>query len=188
MHRAFQPKATDSAIRRFRFRTVCFYNGEGDVHKLGSPPNGYPMVQDLQFDHLGLVVKSLAKGRGVLSAMLGVTRWTQEFCDPVNGVLLQFCRDPAGVCYELLEPLDETSPVYPALAGGKAILNHVAYRVEDLSAQGERLCRAGCAPTSAPKPAVAYGGRPVQFFVSPLRFVIELIEAPVHEHLYLPIS
>jgi methylmalonyl-CoA/ethylmalonyl-CoA epimerase len=143
-----------------------------------------PMPPDLQFDHLGLVVKSLAKGRKVLAAMLGIAHWTQEFRDPVNGVLLQFCRDPSGLCYELLEPLDETSPVYPALAGGKAILNHVAYRVEDLPSQGERLRLAGCAPTSEPKPAIAYGGRSVQFFVSPLRFVIELIEAPAHEHIY----
>jgi len=138
----------------------------------------------MQFDHLGLVVKSLAKGRRVLHETLGVQDWTEEFRDPTNGVLLQFGRDPAGVVYELLEPLDETSPVYPALAGGKAILNHVAYRVADLIAETERLRRAGSAPAGEAKPAIAYGGKRVQFFVTPLRFVIELIEAPAHTHLY----
>jgi len=142
----------------------------------------------LQFDHVGMVVKSLAKGRDALSEMLGTVQRTQEFRDPVNGVLLQFLRDPSGVCYELLEPLDETSPVYPALVGGKAILNHVAYRVDDIRTQGERLRLAGCAPTSEPKPAIAYNGRPIQFFVTPLRFVLELIEAPDHQHKYLPAS
>lgn len=143
------------------------------------------LSSELQFDHLGLVVKSLAKGRSAISRMLNIGDWTEEFNDPVNGVLLQFGRDPAGMCYELLEPLDETSPVYPALAGGKAILNHVAYRVAHLAGSAERLRSAGCAPTSEPKPAIAYGGRPIQFFVSPLRFIIELIEAPDHAHRYL---
>jgi methylmalonyl-CoA/ethylmalonyl-CoA epimerase len=142
------------------------------------------MTSDMQFDHLGLVVKSVAEGRGVLSQMFGIAMWTQEFRDPVNGVLLQFGRDPAGVCYELLEPLDSASPVYPALAGNKAILNHVAYRVADLAAQAGHMRNAGCAQTSDPKPALAYGGCRVQFFVTPLRFVVELIEAPGHEHRY----
>jgi len=154
---------------------------KGDV-----PANAGPGTFLMQFDHMGLVVKSVAKGRRVLSEMLGVRDWTEEFHDPVNGVLLQFGRDPAGVVYELLEPLDETSPVYPALSGGKAILNHVAYLVSDLGEAREHMRRSGCAPTSEPKPAVAYDGHNIQFFVTPLRFVIELIEAPNHQHTYLP--
>ena len=139
----------------------------------------------MQFDHLGLVVKSLAKGRKALSEILSIHDWTAEFRDPVNGVTLQFGRDPAGVVYELLEPIDETSPVYNALSTGKAILNHVAYRVADLAAHAEAMRNAGCMPTSEPKPAVAYGGRKIQFFVTPLRLIIELIEAPDHAHTYL---
>ena len=143
------------------------------------------MTPDLQFDHIGLVVKSIATGRAVLGQIFRIEMWTEEFRDPLNGVLVQFGRDPAGVCYELLEPLDSASPVHAALDGGKAILNHVAYRVADLAAQDEPMRRAGCARTSEPKPAVAYGGRRIQFFVTPLRFIVELIEAPDHEHRFL---
>jgi methylmalonyl-CoA/ethylmalonyl-CoA epimerase len=140
------------------------------------------------FDHLGLVVKRLEKGRQILSAALRIEDWTAEVVDPVNGVRLQFGRDPAGVVYELLEPLNEQSPVYNALVTGKAILNHVAYRTADLAAAAVTLRAAGCAPVAAATPAIAYGGRLIQFFVSPLRLVIELIEAPAHEHIYYPIS
>jgi len=155
--------------------------------KANVPHEGSALLRpELQFDHLGLVVKSVAKGRIAISKMLNISQWTAEFRDPLNGVVLQFGLDPAGVCYELLEPIDEFSPVYPALRNGKAILNHVAYRVTDLARQSEHLRRAGCAPTSDPKPAVAYGGRPIQFFVAPLRFIVELIEAPDHQHAYLP--
>ena len=138
----------------------------------------------MQFDHLGLVVKSIAKGRKVLADSLAIEKWTEEFRDPVNGVLIQFGADPSGLCYELLEPLDETSPVYPALSSGKAILNHVAYLVDDIGHHAERLHSQGHAPTSEPKPAIAYGGKRIQFFVTPLRFVLELVEAPGHRHAY----
>ena len=42
----------------------------------------------------------------------------------------------------------------------------------------------GCVATGDPRPAVAYGGHMVQFWVSPLRFIVELVEAPEHEHVY----
>jgi len=140
------------------------------------------MQPKMHFDHLGVVVKSVEAGRAALANMLGIRKWTTEFDDPINGVRLQFGLDPTGLCYELLEPRDEKSPVYPALAGGKAILNHVAYRVADLGAHSEHLRQCGCAPTSIPKPAIAYGGLNIQFFLTPLRFIVELIEAPDHQH------
>lgn len=135
-----------------------------------------------RFDHLGLVVKRLAKGRERMAALLCIDDWTAPIEDAVNGVRLQFGRDPAGVVYELLEPLGEYSPVYEALRSGKAILNHVAYRVPDLAAGAARLAAAGAARVSDPKPAIAYGGASIQFFVTPLRFIVELVEAPDHEH------
>ena len=139
-----------------------------------------------RFDHLGLVVKRLTKGRERMSALLRISDWTAPIEDIVNGVRLQFGRDPAGVVYELLEPLGEHSPVYSALRSGTAILNHVAYRVPDLAAGAAHLASAGAARVSNPKPAIAYGGRPIQFFVTPLRFIIELIEAPDHVHAFAP--
>jgi methylmalonyl-CoA/ethylmalonyl-CoA epimerase len=135
-----------------------------------------------QFDHLGLVAKSLARGRRGIGGALGISHWTEEIEDSVNGVRLQFGRDRAGVVYELLEPLDQTSPVYPALASGRAILNHVAYLVPNLASATEVLRSGGAGPTSEPKPAIAYGGARIQFFITSVRMIVELIEAPGHQH------
>ena len=140
----------------------------------------------MRFDHLGVVVRNMARGRSQLAACVGVEAWTQEFRDPVNGVIAQFGRDGGGVCYELLEPLGDDSPVKAALTSRRAILNHVAYLVPDLTEGAARLRDAGCAATADPKPAIAYGGRRIQFFVTPLHFVMELIEAPNHEHAFSP--
>lgn len=141
----------------------------------------------MKFDHLGLAVSDLARGRASLEQSLLVDRWTDIFHDPVNGVRLQFGRDEAGVVYELLEPLGDRSPVAAALASGKNILNHVAYLVPDLLQAAARLKAARHIATSQPNPAIAYGGARIQFFVSPLKFIVELIEAHDHQHVYMPI-
>lgn len=143
---------------------------------------GADYTVDWRFDHLGVVVKSIARGRTHLTTMLQVREWTDEIVDPVNGVAIQFGRDSAGLVYELLSPIDDASPVAGALKGGKAILNHVAYRTRDLDAAAAHLLRSGCGSAGPPMPAIAYQGARIQFFVTPIRSIIELIEAPDHEH------
>jgi methylmalonyl-CoA/ethylmalonyl-CoA epimerase len=134
------------------------------------------------FDHIGVVVKSLEKGRRSLQQTLGINEWTAALEDPINGVHVTFGRDPCGVVYELLAPLDAHSPVQGALQARKNLLNHVAYLVPNLGEAAARMRTAGCAPTADPKPAIAYGNRMIQFFVTPLNIIVELIEAPGHRH------
>jgi methylmalonyl-CoA/ethylmalonyl-CoA epimerase len=136
----------------------------------------------LIFDHIGLVVADLAEGRAFMAPALGVDRWSAPFDDAVNGVRLQFGADPSGLCFELLEPFGDHSPVQRALASGRAILNHVAYRVADLDAAADQLTMTDCVPIGEPKPAIAYGGRRIQFFLTPLAMIVEMIEAPDHHH------
>jgi methylmalonyl-CoA/ethylmalonyl-CoA epimerase len=139
----------------------------------------------MKFDHLGLVVPDLKAGRERLSGLFEIRDWTREFEDPVNNVYVQFGRDASGMCYELVAPLGSDSPVAGALKNQRAILNHVAYLVSDLPAGAERLSDQGCMPIGTAKPAIAYGGRSIQFFATPLHFIVELIEAPDHAHRYL---
>ena len=142
----------------------------------------------MKFDHAGVVVGQMAAGRDHLSALLGITQWSEEFADPGIGVYVQFGLDPSGMCFELVAPLRDDSPVSRALAVRDRILNHVAYLVPDLEAETARIRRLRCLPAGPAMPAVAYGGKRVQFFVSPLYFIIELIEAPDHAHRYFEMS
>jgi len=139
----------------------------------------------LLFDHLGLIVPELATGREFLAGALGVVRWTPAVDDQGLQVRVQFGASAAdGLVYELIAPFGEGSPIRNALRSGKHILNHLAYRTADLEAAAERLRDQGCYPAGEAQPALAYGGKRVQFFVSPLRFVIELIEKPEHRHAF----
>jgi len=141
-----------------------------------------------KFDHLGMVVKKLDRAHAVLSETLGITTWTTPITDPVNGVHLQFGCDRSGMVYELLQPIDKNSPVFAALTSGHGILNHVAYLVAGLEAGAEHLLRCDSVPTGPPNVAIAYGGARIQFFVTPLNFIIELIEAQHHSHIYDRVS
>ncbi len=145
-------------------------------------------AQHWHFDHVGVVVKSLDKGRAHFVQALGVTDWTDPLDDPVNGVHLQFGRDASGTVYELLAPLDADSPVAGALAARKNLLNHVAYRVPSLVEGAAALREARCFPTADPKPAIAFGGALIQFFVTPIDTIVELIEAPDFAHDFKPLS
>lgn len=128
------------------------------------------------FDHLGLVVSDLATGRDRLSRLLPIDDWGEEIADPGIGVWVQFGHDPSGFRYELVAPLASPSPVCEALRSGRNILNHVAYRVDNLECAAVRLRGEGAVPLGPAKRAVAFAGAPVMFFLTPLRFICELIE------------
>jgi methylmalonyl-CoA/ethylmalonyl-CoA epimerase len=138
----------------------------------------------MKFDHIGLVVSDMADGRQALESLFGVDLWTEVFEDPGIGVFVQFGRTEEGPCYELIAPLGEGSPVLTALKRGINILNHVAYLTAELDAEAKRLESLGSIMAGPAKPAVAYGGARVQFWITPQRFMVELIEAPGHEHAY----
>jgi methylmalonyl-CoA/ethylmalonyl-CoA epimerase len=142
-------------------------------------------IVSLSFDHIGIVVRTLQAGREHLGSLIGISEWTTEFRDPRIKVCVQFGRDQSGICYELIAPFGEGSPISNALKDRVNILNHVAYLVSDLDAEAARLRAAGAVPTGPAQPAVAYGGKSVQFFYTPLRFIIELIEDPDHRHTYI---
>ena len=130
----------------------------------------------MKFNHIGLVVRDIEAAQGQLADSLQLSGWTEIITDEGIGVQASFGRDASGVCYELIAPYGEDSPIAGHLAQGRSILNHVAYTVGDITEAAAAMRRARAFPLGPAKPAVAFGGRPVQFFMSPLKFIIELVE------------
>ena len=130
----------------------------------------------MEFDHIGIFVKELNVGRKYLSELLLVTNYSKVYEDPLLRVRVQFGLDTSGTRYELVAPFGENNPVDGALKSGKNILNHVAYRVPDLTERSQDLVNAGGRILTQPTPAVAFGGARVVFIFTPLEFIVELIE------------
>ena len=134
------------------------------------------MQPDLTFDHLGVVCRTLDIGKAFLSQTLAVNEWTEASTDPIQKVHVQFGRDGAGTVFELIAPSDTDSKIAATLKSHKNILNHLAYRTPDIARASAALEAQGCIAISPADPAVAFGGALIQFFYSPLDFIIELIE------------
>jgi methylmalonyl-CoA/ethylmalonyl-CoA epimerase len=136
----------------------------------------------VKFDHLGVIAADLTAGRTLLGGAIGVGDWSREYEEPLQDVYVQFGRCASGLCYEIVAPRSPASPIARALASKTNVINHVAYLVEDLRGEAERLAADGFVAIGAAKPGIVFGNRPIQFFVSPARFMLELIEAPDHRH------
>lgn len=136
----------------------------------------------MKFDHVGVVTPTIEVGRDQARSVLNIERWTDVFTDTGIDVHVQFGLDESGICYELIAPLSGDSPVMQALTSGARILNHVAYLVDDLDREARRLVASRCLAAGPARPAIAYKGANVQFFITPMRFMVELIEAPDHFH------
>ncbi len=132
----------------------------------------------MQFDHIGLVVPDLASGVAYCRDVLGLSRFSVAVEDPLQRVWVQFAHDDHGLCYELVAPAGEESPVAQVLKTRRNVINHLAYRVSNLQESAERLRTQRHLPLGPSQPAIAFGGVHVQFFLSPLGHIVELIEAP----------
>jgi len=123
----------------------------------------------MQFDHIGLVVPDLASGVAYCRDVLGLSRFSVAVEDPLQRVWVQFVHDDHGLCYELVSPASEESPVAQVLKTRRNVINHLAYRVSNLQASAERLRTQRHLPLG---PSQSH----VQFFLSPLGHIVELIE------------
>jgi len=127
------------------------------------------------FDHIGIFVADISDGDRQLSAMLPITTRSPIFEDPLIQVRVQFLTDRSGICYELVAPFGEQNPVSTVLRSRKNVLNHVAYRVDDIAGSIAALEAEGAMLLGPARPAVAFGGRPVAFLYTAMNFIIELI-------------
>ena len=94
----------------------------------------------------------------------------------------RFCHAWGGVQIELIQPLDESSPVSKILKSKRGGLYHLCYVAEqELGQEIERFQRKGCLLISGPTPATAFSGRRVAFLYTPQYDIIELIESGVDE-------
>jgi len=90
-----------------------------------------------KIDHIGIAVKSLAQQRTYYEEILGVTcSKTEELAE--QKVRIAFF--PLGdVHIELLEPIEETSPIAKFLRKRGEGIHHIAFQVTDLKGQLLRL-------------------------------------------------
>ena len=133
-------------------------------------------LKEMKFDHIGIFVKELNYGRTEIAKVIDISDESEVYNDPVLNVSVQFCYDKSKICYELVAPFGDNNPVDMVLKNNGNTLNHVAYKTNKFDEKILHYREKGCIPLGPASQAVAFGGARVIFFLTPLKFIIELIE------------
>jgi len=134
----------------------------------------------MSFHHVGVAVRSI---EDALRYYVGVFGF-EQVTDPVNvapeHVRVCFVRADPGVMIELVEGLDEQSPVEQILERTGAGTYHICYQVEDLDRALRELRAHRCFPFKRFE-IEKDGPRRFAFLLTPDRQLFELCEASADE-------
>jgi methylmalonyl-CoA/ethylmalonyl-CoA epimerase len=135
-----------------------------------------------KLNHVGVATPSIAESAKMYREMLGATSITETITMKEQGVYVCFVNLPNSQI-ELIEPIDETSPITGFLAknpaGGQ---HHVCFEVEDILAARDDMKAKGA--TVLGEPRIGAHGTPV-IFVHPKNMggvLVELMETPKGAH------
>ena len=135
-----------------------------------------------KLNHVGVATPSIAESVKLYRDVLGATSITETITMKEQGVYVCFVNLPNSQI-ELIEPIDETSPITGFLAknpaGGQ---HHVCFEVEDIIAARDDMKAKGA--TVLGEPRIGAHGTPV-IFVHPKNMggvLVELMETPKGVH------
>lgn len=131
----------------------------------------------MDFDHVGIAVQNIEKYfETMLNSVLGVPELSEIFVDPIQNCRIAFATTSNGVRLELIEPLNEESPVNQILQKKKGGLYHMCFVTNNFDEDVKHCLANKFIPFSKAQPAVAFNNRRIIFLSSPSFEIIELVE------------
>jgi hypothetical protein len=119
----------------------------------------------------------MEEGKKYLENSLGIEQWSKIIKDENQKVSIMFGKvDEGNFFYELLVPLNSSSPIFNSLKRGINIVNHVAYSLKNFDKNIEIIRELGSIQLMKPAPAVAFKGARIVFFMNKLGFITEFID------------
>ena len=114
----------------------------------------------MKIDHIGIAVADIETAIATYGDAFGLR---PERVEEVTGQGIRAHLLPVGETQiELLEPLDEGSPIARFLARRGPGIHHIAFAVDDFEAERSRMIATGLEPIG--EPSAGAGGRRIQFF------------------------
>lgn len=108
------------------------------------------MLENAKFHHIGMAVTSIDKTKPLLLAMGYCV--SDTVIEPVQKVYVAYARKEGFPTIELLEPLDDTSPVKGILKKNGNTPYHVCYAVENIQDTIKEMRKEGFRPLGRPVP------------------------------------
>ena len=94
-----------------------------------------------KIEHIGIAVKNLDEAEALYSGLLGVASYKREAVESEGVLTSFFMAGPNKI--ELLQAANPDSPIAKFIEKKGEGMHHVAYEVEDIEAEMERLRREG---------------------------------------------
>jgi len=132
------------------------------------------MLLNATFHHVGIATESIEK-TAVLFVEAGY-KMTDVIFDPKQNVNISFLEKDGSPLLELVEPVDEKSPVRNILNKVGVSAYHFCYEVENLDDSIAQLRQKKYMLLVKPVEAVAFNGRRICFLYNKDAGLIELLE------------
>ena len=134
------------------------------------------MPSPLSFHHIGIACRDIVKSMTFYTAM--GYQASPVIDDPIQHVRVCFLEKDGAPRLELLEPLDEQSPVARTLATAGVSPYHICYEVSDIMAAIEYLRGQRFLLVNGPVPACAMDDKRIAFMYQKNTGLVELVENP----------
>ncbi len=132
-------------------------------------------------DHIGIAVRSISQASEHFQRVFGYEPLTDVVTNARQKVRVRFLRKPQSIDFKLIEPCDETSPVYSfAIRGGG--LHHLCMRCANVAEELARLNALGLRTLSEPQPGEAFENELIAFVYANHGLNIELIDTDKRAH------
>jgi len=132
------------------------------------------MLSYFRFNHIGVATKSIEQTAALYTG--GGYTATEPVVDPVQDIRICFLTKENMPTVELLQPVDDKSPVNAILKKNGTTPYHFCYSVDDLEQAISDLEAQKYLVVSRPAQAVAFGGDRVCFLYHKYVGLIELVE------------
>ena len=126
-------------------------------------------------DHIGILVKSIEKSIKQWTEVFQYTQMTEIVVNTRQKVKVVFMKKKDSLTIKLIEPTDNSSPVYNAVVKGVS-LHHIGFKCENIDNEIVRLKKLGLRVVTKPEPGEAFGNKPIAFLFVKNNLNIELID------------
>ncbi len=126
-------------------------------------------------DHIGIVVKSIEKGISHWEDVFGYTQMTEIVINTRQKVKVVFLSKDKSLQVKLVEPSDESSPVYKFAQKGGG-LHHLCFKCDNMDEEIDRLKEKRLRVIAAPQPGEAFENENIAFIFAKQGLNIELID------------
>lgn len=129
----------------------------------------------MTIDHIGIVVRSLEEGINQWHDLFGYKKNSDIVTNTRQKVKVVFLSKPGSLPVKLLEPTDQTSPVFVFARRGGG-LHHLCFKCDDMKTQIPVLEGKGVKILVPPEPGEAFKNHDIAFFLVNNTLNVELID------------